>query len=133
MENLSKSISTKRKKKDFHIQAKMQINYTKERKQMFEESWRMMRDGFYDPGFNGHDWNAIKAKYKPWVMAASTSRDFRYMFNFMLGQINASHMGMYGSDREETQKEVTGLLGIEIKNTRGGNSCRPGSSRRTCR
>ncbi len=98
----------------------MQINYTKEREQIFEESWRMIRDGFYDPGFHGHNWDSIKVKYKPWVMAASTSRDFRYMFNFMLGQINASHMGMYGSDREETQKEITGLLGIEIKNAEGG-------------
>ena len=110
----------KKKEEDLSYSAKMQINFTKEKDQVFEESWRMIRDGFYDPGFNGHDWNAIKAEYKPWVMAASTSRDFRYMFNFMLGQINASHMGMYGSDREETQKEVTGLLGIEIKNTDGG-------------
>ncbi len=110
----------KKKEEGLSYSAKMQINFTKEKDQVFEESWRMIRDGFYDPGFNGHDWNAIKAEYKPWVMAASTSRDFRYMFNFMLGQINASHMGMYGSDREETQKEVTGLLGIEIQNADGG-------------
>ncbi len=110
----------KKKEEGLTYTAKMQINFTKEKDQVFEESWRMIRDGFYDPGFNGHDWNALKAEYKPWVMAASTSRDFRYMFNFMLGQINASHMGMYGSDREETQKEVTGLLGIEIKNVDGG-------------
>ncbi len=110
----------KKKEEGLSYSAKMQINYTTEREQIFEESWRMIRDGFYDPGFNGHDWDSIKVKYKPWVMAASTSRDFRYMFNIMLGQINASHMGMYGSDREETQKEVTGLLGIEIKNADGG-------------
>ena len=117
---LSKVDLDKKKEEGLSYAAKMQIDYTKEREQIFEESWRMIRDGFYDPAFNGHDWNAIKEQYKPWVMAASTSRDFRYMFNFMLGQINASHMGMYGDDREETQKEVTGLLGIEIKNGDGG-------------
>ena len=116
---LTKIDLDKKKEEDLPYSAKMKINYTMERDQIFEESWRMLRDYFYDPGFNGHDWNAIKTKYKPWVMAASTSRDFRYMFNFMLGQINASHMGMYGDDREETQKEETGLLGIEIKNTDG--------------
>ena len=110
----------KKKEEGLSYSAKMQINYTIEKEQVFEESWRMIRDGFYDPGFNEHDWNAIKTKYKPWVMAASTNRDFRYMFNFMLGQINASHMGMYGDDREETQKEITGLLGIEIKNADDG-------------
>ncbi len=110
----------KKKEEGLSYSAKMQVNYTAEKEQIFEESWRMIRDGFYDPGYNGHDWDSIKTKYKPWVMAASTSRDFRYMFNFMLGQINASHMGMYGGDREETQKEVTGLLGIEISNADHG-------------
>ena len=117
---LSKLDIDKKKEEGLSYAAKMQIDYSKEREQIFEESWRMIRDGFYDPGYNGHNWDAIKEKYKPWCMAASTSRDFRYMFNFMLGQINASHMGMYGSDREETQKEVTGLLGIEIGNADGG-------------
>jgi len=117
---LTKVDLDKKKEEGLSYSAKMKINYTTERNQIFEESWRMIRDYFYDPGYNGHDWKAIKKQYKPWVMAASTSRDFRYMFNFMLGQINASHMGMYGSDREETQKEVTGLLGIEITNTGGG-------------
>lgn len=36
------------------------------------------------------------------------------MFNDMLGQLNASHMGMYGSDPEETQRDRSGLLGIEV-------------------
>lgn len=117
---LAKLDAGKKKEDGLPYSAKMKINYPVEREQIFEESWRMIRDGFYDPGFNGHDWDAIKAKYKPWVMAASTGRDFRYMFNVMLGQINASHMGMYGKDREETQKEKTGLLGIEISSADGG-------------
>ncbi|MEJ2507663.1 MAG: PDZ domain-containing protein, partial [Ignavibacteriaceae bacterium] len=117
---LSKVDLDKKKEEGLSYSAKMKINYTTERNQIFEESWRMIRDYFYDPGYNGHDWKAIKKQYKPWVMAASTSRDFRYMFNFMLGQINASHMGMYGDDREKTQKENTGLLGIEITNNDGG-------------
>jgi C-terminal processing protease CtpA/Prc len=37
------------------------------------------------------------------------------MFNIMLGQLNASHMGMYGSDLAETENERTGLLGVEVK------------------
>ncbi len=117
---LSKVDVDKKKEESLSYAAKMQIDFSKEKDQIFEESWRMIRDGFYDPDYNNHDWNAIKEKYKTWVMAASTDRDFRYMFNFMLGQINASHMGMYGDDREETQKEKTGLLGIEITNSDGG-------------
>jgi C-terminal processing protease CtpA/Prc len=47
-------------------------------------------------------------------MAASTKTDFMYMFNNMLGQLNASHMGLRVNDREQTQSERTGLLGIDI-------------------
>jgi C-terminal processing protease CtpA/Prc len=95
--------------------AKMTINHPKEQEQKFEEAWRTLKVGFYDPNFHGNDWAALKEKYKPWAMKASTERDFRAMFNVMLGQINASHMGMYGSDRAETQDETTGLLGLELK------------------
>jgi tricorn protease len=97
------------------IQAKMTILFKEELDQVFEEAWRALRDGFYDPEYHGQNWDALKEKYKPYCMAASTKTDFMYMYNNMLGQLNASHMGLYGRDREKTQSEQTGLLGIEIK------------------
>jgi tricorn protease len=94
--------------------ADMKIDYPVERKQIFEEAWRTLNNGFYDPNFHGKNWNALKKKYEPWAIKASTQDDFRYIFNYMLGELNSSHEGMYGSDRAETQKETTGLLGIEM-------------------
>ncbi len=94
--------------------ARMDIKHEEERKQIFDEAWRTLRDGFYDPNFHGKDWNALRSTYEPLALSASTSQDFRDIFNEMLGQINASHMGMYGSDPEETQNERSGLLGIEV-------------------
>jgi len=94
--------------------AKTTLNYNEERKQIFDEGWRTLNAGFYDPGFHGQNWDVLRDKYRVWALEASTERDFRDMFNAMLGQINASHMGMYGSDRADTQRERTGLLGVEI-------------------
>ncbi|MBI9073521.1 MAG: PD40 domain-containing protein [Melioribacteraceae bacterium] len=96
------------------FKGKMKLDYLAENEQIFEEAWRNLRDGFYDPDFHGNDWNALKAKYKPWILKASTKDDFRYMVNIMLGQLNASHMGLYGEGREKTQKITTGLLGVDI-------------------
>ncbi len=96
------------------ISAEMTINHTEEREQIFLEAWRTLRDYFYDPEFHGHDFTALRDKYLAWIHRASTKEDFRDLFNIMLGQLNASHMGMYGSDRAETQEEQTGLLGVEI-------------------
>ena len=100
--------------------AVMTIDHAMERNQIFEEAWGALNEGFYDPEFHGRDWEGLKKKYKPWTLAASTTQDFRYMFNIMLGQLNASHMGLYGSDPEKTQRESTGRLGIEVKPARGG-------------
>ncbi len=90
------------------------INYPEEREQVMEEAWRVLKDGFYDPNFHGRDWQALKDTYKPWAMQASTEADFGALANWMLGQLNASHMGIYAGDRAETQRERTGLLGVEI-------------------
>ena len=96
------------------VAAKMKIDYQAELDQVFEEAWRALRDGFYDPEFHGRDWDGLKAKFKPYCMEASTKTDFMYMYNIMLGQLNASHMGLFGRDREQTQSERTGLLGIDV-------------------
>lgn len=92
----------------------MKINFESEKDQIFEEAWRALRDGFYDPQFHGKDWNALRRAYKPLCMAASTSQDFAYAFNWMLGELNSSHMGMFAVDRVETQKLQGGLIGAEL-------------------
>lgn len=100
--------------------AKMKVDYNAERTQVFEEAWRTIRDGFYDPKFHGNDWVKLHDKYKERAINASTSNDFRDMFNLLLGELNSSHMGMTVTDRIDTQKEATGLLGTEIVPVTGG-------------
>ncbi len=101
--------------------AHMRIDYAAERKQIFEEAWRSLNERFYDPNFHGQDWKALKKKYEPWAMKASTYYDFRDITNFMLGQLNASHMDLRGGHgRYETESERTGRLGIEVKPVKNG-------------
>ncbi len=104
--------------------AKMMVDYPAEREQVFEEAWRTIRDGFYDPKFHGYDWNALREKYRDRCVQASTSNDFRDMFNLMLGELNASHMALTAPDRAETQRESTGLLGAELVPVEGGMQVR---------
>mgnify|MGYP006279784235 CR=1 FL=1 len=100
--------------------AKMEVDYSAEREQIFNEVWRALDQGFYDPNFHGDDWDALRDKYRPWAMKASTNRDFQAMLNLMLGELNASHMGYYTGDRSETQQTRTGLLGVEIDPVENG-------------
>ncbi len=95
--------------------AKMDIDFNAEQSEIFEDAWSALKISFYDPNFHGRNWDSLKAIYKPIVLRASTKNDFRYMFNNMLGELNASHMGLYGKGRESTQNETTGLLGVEVE------------------
>lgn len=103
-----------KKMESLPFSARMTLNHPREREQIFEEAWRTLRDRFYDPDFHGENWLELKKKYKRWALKASTNKDFQDMFNIMLGELNSSHMGVYAQERAETQKETTGLLGVEI-------------------
>jgi len=110
------------KKESLPFNAKMNIDYTAESNQIFDEAWKVINDRFYDPKHHGQNWNELKKTYKPLAIKASTRTDFKFIFNIMLGQINASHMGMYrGEERKSVQKESTGLLGVELKPTSKGD------------
>jgi tricorn protease len=100
--------------------AKMKIDYPGEKEQVFEEAWRTLRDQFYDPKMHGYNWNELHDKYKERTVSASTSADFRDMFNLMLGELNSSHMGFTAADRTSTQRESTGLLGAELSPSNDG-------------
>lgn len=103
------------------VSSKMSIDYVAEREQIFEEAWRGLNAGFYDPGFHGQDWEGLKERYKPVALKASTSEDFQYVYNNMLGQLNSSHMGLRSNNElKETQRDRTGQLGIEGKHVKKG-------------
>lgn len=99
---------------------KQRIDYAAERNQIFEEAWRTLRDGFYDPQFHGKDWNALRTKYKELCVIASTNEDFRDMFNYLLGELNSSHMALSTPQQAETQRDATGMLGAELTPVKEG-------------
>ena len=117
---LAKMSVANKKVTSLPFQAVMDINHMEERKQVFGDAWKTLKYGFYDPNFHGNDWNALKAKYEPRALAATTVQDFRFMFNEMLGQVNASHMGLRGFTPEDVQNKRAGLLGIEVKSVSDG-------------
>lgn len=115
-------IDTKNDKSEkLPVSSQQRIDYALQRAQIFDDAWRALEQGFYDPNFHGKDWNALKEKYRPVALKASTKEDFQYIFNLMLGQLNASHMGMSrGENQKQTQSQKTGLLGLEGKHTDNG-------------
>ncbi len=77
------------------VSAPMTVDISEERRQIFNEAWRMLLDGFYDEEFHGVDWAAVRDKYEPWALAAYTEEEFRTVIREMIGELNASHLGVY--------------------------------------
>ncbi|CAM1345560.1 S41 family peptidase [Tenacibaculum amylolyticum] len=94
-------------------------NKKKEYEQVFDEGIRVLTAGFYDPDFHGYDWKGLVKTYRPWVLSATTDQDYSYMFNLLLGQLNASHMG-YRNFLPPNPSDKVGLLGLEVADTKDG-------------
>src|SRR5262249_59836587 len=78
------------------FKAKMTIKEDDLHKEMFEQSWRSLYDYFYDPKLHGVDWEAVRARYKPLVDHVATKEDLYALLYMMLGELNASHLGVGG-------------------------------------
>jgi tricorn protease len=77
--------------------AKLTIRREEEFKEMFEQSWRGLAEEFFDPRYNGIDWAAMRIKYEPLVKHVALKEDFYSLVSLMLGELNASHLGITGT------------------------------------
>ena len=82
--------------------------------QIYNESWRQMRDFFYAPNMHGVDWPAVREKYGALVPYVSTRNDLTYLIGEMIGELHIGHTYVGGGDRVEAPRIKTGLLGAEV-------------------
>jgi tricorn protease len=75
---------------------KMRVRTEELYREMFDQSWRYLAEHFYDANFHGRDWNAIRAKYRPLVKHVAMKEDLYSLLYLMMGELNASHLGITG-------------------------------------
>ncbi len=86
----------RREVRPLNLAIEMNVNFADEKLEIFKQGWRYLRDNFYDDKFHGADWNAVKATYEPLVASARTIDEVRRIMNMMVGELNASHLGVGG-------------------------------------
>lgn len=91
------------------------VNLKLEWQQIFNESWRQMRDYFYDPNLHRVDWEKQREKYAEMLPYVNDRNDLNYLIGEMIGELNAGHAYVGGGDRKQIKKVKTGLLGAEIE------------------
>jgi tricorn protease len=84
--------------------------------QIFDEAWRINRDYFYDPGFHGADWPAMRAKYAVFVRDLSTRNDLFRVIQWMLSELSVGHSYQAPGDSVfEAETIPGGLLGADYE------------------
>ena len=59
-----------------------------------EVVWTTVKERHFDPELNGVDWDEVRRRYTPRVLAASTDADFYRALNDMLGELGQSHFAV---------------------------------------
>jgi tricorn protease len=90
------------------------INPEKEWNQIFEESWRVARDFFYDPNMHGVDWNKVHRKYESMLPLVGDRTDLSRLQADLVSELNSGHA--YISNPSPRPPMVgMGYLGADLK------------------
>jgi tricorn protease len=99
---------------------KVNLDRYAEWEQIFNESWRQMRDFFYAPNMHGVDWEKVKENYSPLVKHVNHRADLTYIIGEMIGELNAGHSYVGGGDYPKAERIKLGLLGAEVAKDASG-------------
>ncbi|MDR3250663.1 MAG: PDZ domain-containing protein, partial [Tannerella sp.] len=99
---------------------KIQVDYTKEWAQIFDEAWRAFRDGFYLENMHGLDWPAIKKKYQVLLPYVKNRLDLNYVIGEMISEVTCGHAYITTGEMKRPQLIKTGLLGANVSRDKSG-------------
>jgi len=100
--------------KQVAARAELDVDFTREKWDVFYQAWEFLNDNFYDPEFHGTDWPAVRTAYAPRIGGAKTTDELRRVLSLMIGEMNASHMGISGPPAPGLPTAATGRLGLEF-------------------
>ena len=96
------------------------VDYPQEWSQIFDETWRAFRDGFYLENMHGVNWKSIKEKYAVLVPYAKTRIDLNYIIGGMIAELACGHAYINPGETKRPERIPMGLLGAEISRDKSG-------------
>ncbi len=83
-------------------------------RQMFEESWRLLRDHFWAPDLAGVDGDAVLARYRPVLERVATHDDLVDLLWELHGELGTSHAYVVPPPRPVEDERRLGVLGADL-------------------
>jgi Tol biopolymer transport system component/C-terminal processing protease CtpA/Prc len=95
-----------------NVTAEFDVDFATEKMEVFHQAWTLMRDYFFDPKMNGVNWDESRRRFGPRVAGARTPDEMRRVIAQMIGELNASHLGINPPPGQVTPS--TGRLGLRF-------------------
>ena len=102
-----------RRTRSIAVSAEMDVDFEREKLEVFRQGWMLQRDNFADPGYHGADWEAVRKLYEPRIAGARSPDEMRRIMGLMVGELNASHQGV-NAPAAATPVPGTGRLGLRF-------------------
>nr|AXL06730.1 peptidase S41 [uncultured bacterium] len=88
-------------------------------RQMFDESWRLLRDRFWRADLDGVDWTAIGARYRQLLDRIGSRLDLFDVIMEMQSELSVSHVGVFFIGGPGAPPPRPGFLGADLVGTAG--------------
>jgi len=93
------------------ISDKIRIDLQEQSSQKFLDAARTLGEQFYHPTMKGLDWPALTTKYHALARQTRTAGEFNNVAARFIGELNASHLGIYARGPSTSNAESMGRLG----------------------
>ncbi|MBO6513285.1 MAG: PD40 domain-containing protein [Phycisphaerales bacterium] len=98
----------------YGINGQIMIDSMAELDQKFREASQRFGMNFYHPTLKGLDWDTITNQYHELVMQTRTNQAFQRIMNYMFGELDGSHTGIWGGDGFSAATSArNGYLGVD--------------------
>ena len=67
---------------------------------VFDDIWETIEDHYYDPRFNGVDWQAQRTSFRPAAAKASSTHEFYELMRQMIASLRDAHTRVYAPDEK---------------------------------
>ena len=92
----------------------------KERVKIFDQVWRLVGEKYYDPDFNGVNWNALRERYRPRAMDAACDNGLYGTLKEMAGALHDAHTRFRDpAERARARKLQATTPGLSISEVDG--------------
>ncbi len=81
---------------DVSWKAKIKTDQRLVQKEALRQAWALLDEQFYSYNLHGTDWKAAWKHYAAFCDGTLAKDDFQHLVSRMIGELNASHLGVYG-------------------------------------